>query len=192
VTTTDPASSSPARGRRPVGRGAAAAAVMLTAAALAGGAYTLGRGGHVPTHDGSAGTHGTSIQDRAAQVMPFDLDRTTHTFTKTATGGVEQVVADSASDLADIDLVRGHLRREAERFARGDFSDSARIHGDDMPGLRALVAADGRLSVEYTQVPTGARITYSSADPTVSAAVHAWFDAQNSDHAMPGMGGSPR
>jgi hypothetical protein len=102
---------------------------------------------------------------------------------------VEQVVANSASDLADIDLIRGHLRREADHFAHGDFSDSAAIHGADMPGLKALTAAHESLHVTYTEVPGGAQITYTSEDPTTTAAVHTWFDAQSHDHAMPGMGG---
>lgn len=131
----------------------------------------------------------TQMDRRAAQVMPFDLAVTTHTFTKTAQGGAEQVIADDPHDQADIDLIRGHLRKEATAFAKGHFTDPATIHGADMPGLKQLQAATGRLTVTYTQLPTGARITYASTDPGVTTAIHQWFDAQTQDHAMPGMGG---
>lgn len=30
---------------------------------------------------------------------------------------------------------------------------------------------------------------YSSTEPALVDALHAWFDRQNTDHAMPGMGG---
>lgn len=34
-----------------------------------------------------------------------------------------------------------------------------------------------------------ARITYTSAEPPLVDALHAWFDRLASDHIMPGMGG---
>jgi hypothetical protein len=57
-----------------------------------------------------------------------------------------------------------------------------------MPGLQELQAGAGRVQVRYEQVPTGARIIFSSTDAVLVAAVHTWFDAQNSDHHMPRMG----
>jgi hypothetical protein len=159
-------------------------AVALSAL-LAGAGYAAGRAGADEGHDMA----GAPITERAAAVMPFDLDATEHTFAKRARGGVETVVAVSPGDLANIDLIRGHLRREAARFAVGDFSDSAAIHGNDMPGLRALSTAGGRLRVTFEEVPAGARLTYDAgSDATLARAVHDWFDAQSTDHAMPGMG----
>ena len=38
------------------------------------------------------------VAGRGADVMPFDLKATTHVFTKTAHGGVQRVVAKSATD----------------------------------------------------------------------------------------------
>lgn len=59
----------------------------------------------------------------------------------------------------------------------------------EMPGLEDLEAGAGRVDVTYETVPAGARITYSSIDPVLVSALHAWFDRQTTDHAMPGMGG---
>jgi hypothetical protein len=130
---------------------------------------------------------GMSRQDevarKGAQVMPFDLARTTHHFDDAATGGVEAVTANDAGDTRQIGLIRSHLEHEATRFARGDFSDPATIHGKDMPGLATLAAAGDKLRVSYESVPAGARLSYSSKDAAVVGAIHAWFAAQRSDHA---------
>jgi hypothetical protein len=120
--------------------------------------------------------------------MPFDLDATVHTFTKTDTGGVEQVVANAPDDQRNITSIWEHLSKEADKFAKGDYGDPATIHGANMPGLQQLQAGAVRVHVRYEQVTSGARITYSSTDPAMVTALHAWFDAQNHDHAMPGMG----
>jgi hypothetical protein len=113
-----------------------------------------------------------------------------HTFTPTADGLVETVEttaavpggADGGVDPAQVEAIRAHLRQEAERFGAGDFSDPARIHGDDMPGLAELRAGHDRLDVAYTEVAAGARLTYTSADPALVAALHAWGRAQSMDH----------
>ena len=39
-----------------------------------------------------------------------------------------------------------------------------------------------RLSVEYGEIDRGAEIVYRSEDPSLVAAIHAWFDAQLRDH----------
>ena len=96
-----------------------------------------------------------------AQVMPFDLDATTHVFEKTEFGGIQQVVADAA-DPRQVALIREHLEMEAERFARGDFHDPAMIHGEHMAGLHQLVQGHERLSIEYSEIDDGGQILYST------------------------------
>lgn len=130
---------------------------------------------------------GMSRQDEVARkgaaVMPFDLTLTTHYFDDTATGGVQRVTAHDPHDQRQVALIRSHLAHEATRFGRGDFSDPAKIHGKDMPGLKTLATAGDKLQVSYRTLPTGASLTYSSRDTAVIAAIHAWFAAQRSDHA---------
>jgi hypothetical protein len=129
----------------------------------------------------------TSRQDdvalKGATVMPFDLMRTTHFFDDTPGGGIETITANDTKDTRQIALIRSHLAEEAKRFRRGDFSDPAKIHGQDMPGLDALARAGDKLQVSYRQLPAGASLSYASADPAVIAGVHVWFAAQRSDHA---------
>jgi hypothetical protein len=116
--------------------------------------------------------------------MPFDLDRTTHQFTKTDTGGVQTVVADDPQDTTQVSLIRQHLAEEVDRFRRGDFSDPGRIHGAGMPGLAALRAHGGRITIDYEATPAGGRVTYTTGDAELRNALHHWFDAQLSDHGQ--------
>ena len=130
-----------------------------------------------------AGDRQAEVARKGATVMPFDLMRTTHFFDDRKSGGVETVTANDKADAEQIKLIRGHLSAEAKRFGRGDFSDPARIHGEDMPGLATLSRAGSKLGVKYEPLPAGARLTYSSRDRAVVAALHEWFAAQRSDHA---------
>jgi hypothetical protein len=130
------------------------------------------------------------VAERGTKVMPFDLDRTRHVFTKTATGGEQRVVALAADDTAQTALIRDHLKDIAERFAKGDFSGPAFIHGDNMPGLAELRRAQpGQWTVQYREVENGAEIVYASRLPALVQAIHAWFDAQVSDHGRHALHG---
>ncbi|SMD23892.1 aspartate carbamoyltransferase [Lentzea albidocapillata] len=124
----------------------------------------------------------TDVAERGASVMPFDLERTTHQFTKTDTGGVQTVIADDPQDTTQITLIQQHLTAEADRFRRGDFTDPARIHGNEMPGLETLRAHDGRITIDYENTRDGARVTYTTTGTDLRNALHAWFDAQSGDH----------
>jgi hypothetical protein len=81
------------------------------------------------------------------------------------------------------------LQTEAENFRHGNYSDPAKIHGMDMPGLNELEQGATRVKVVYAQTPGGAQITYTSTEPTLISALHAWFDRQSLDHGAAGMGG---
>ena len=121
------------------------------------------------------------VATRGVEVMPFDLERTTHIFDKQDDGGLQQVIADDADD-EQIALIRAHLAEEAERFQQGDFHDPGMIHGEDMAGLHELTMGAARIQIVYGELPDGAQIRYTTSDPALVAAIHAWFDAQLADH----------
>ncbi|MGV3494878.1 MAG: aspartate carbamoyltransferase [Ramlibacter sp.] len=130
------------------------------------------------------------VAHRGKDVMPFSLPATQHIFTKTAQGGVQQVVARNGADAAQVRLVRQHLGEIREQFLRGDFSGPAHIHGQDMPGLAGLRAArPGQLAIDYRDIEGGAELRYATADATLVASLHQWFDAQVSDHGRDAMAG---
>ena len=131
-----------------------------------------------------------TVRERSADVMPFDLNATTHIFTKTSTGGIQRVVTKNPGDSKQAQLVRAHLTDIAQRFGRGDFSDPTHVHGAGMPGLAALKAsAPGDLQVQYRDVPAGGEIEYTGDRPATISALHEWFDAQVSDHGHDAMMG---
>jgi len=122
------------------------------------------------------------ISERGAEVMPFDLDATTHLFEPTGEGGVETVVADDPADAKQIELIQQHLREEAAAFARGDFDDPEEVHGAEMPGLSTLEANADRTTISYEDRDDGGEVHFTTADPQVVTALHEWFAAQTSDH----------
>lgn len=123
-----------------------------------------------------------AVAEAGAEVMPFDLDATTHIFTNTATGGIQDVVADDSDDKANIDLIGQHLESEAVKFRVGDFSDPEAIHGSGMPGLATLKERYSDIAVLLTDTDEGATIEYRTDDPELVSAIHDWFEAQTVDH----------
>jgi hypothetical protein len=95
---------------------------------------------------------------------------------------VQTVIVDDPADHGQVRLVREHLKAEVEAFARGDFGDPAKIHGDEMPGLQVLEYNYASIALTFEPTADGARVTYRSADPIVVDALHDWFEAQVSDH----------
>jgi hypothetical protein len=175
------------------GAGASGAAALVPPArlapalvlALALGALVGCGGGRGDDPAGAGDDRRAEVAERGAEIMPFDLDATTHRFDSRPDGLVQTVVADDpeAEDGGEqVALVREHLADEAERFTRGDFGDPASIHGEDMPGLAVLSAGVDGIAVAYTEVPAGARITYTTDEPELVEALHLWAEAQVSDH----------
>jgi hypothetical protein len=51
-----------------------------------------------------------------------------------------------------------------------------------MPGLAELEDGYKRIEVHYRERVDGATLTYTTEEPTLVDALHAWFEAQLSDH----------
>lgn len=130
------------------------------------------------------------VAKRGADVMPFSLAATTHVFAKAVDGGTQRVAARMVADAAQVRLVRQHLREIESQFRKGDFSGPAHIHGNDMPGLAQLRAAKpGEIAIRYKNVEGGAELSFRTANAVLVTALHAWFDAQVSDHGADAMAG---
>jgi hypothetical protein len=122
------------------------------------------------------------VATKGAKIMPFDLEQTVHHFQPLENGGLQMVTVKDPSNSTQIALIQAHLKEEAEKFYRGDFSDPAKIHGENMPGLAALQTGAQHIDVQYTALPNGAQIRYSTKDPALAMALHQWFAAQRADH----------
>jgi hypothetical protein len=154
--------------------------VALVALALCGLLASTGVSG--------AQTRQEEVAKRGAQVMPFDLEQTMHLFQPLADGGRQTVTVKDPANSQQIALIQAHLQEEAAKFQRGDFSDPAKIHGEDMPGLAALQAGARQIEIQYTPLPNGAQIQYTTTDPGLIMALHQWFAAQRSDHGHHAVG----
>jgi len=176
------------RKRLPVLATAALAVAALTAVVLVA-VLDLRPDGETATPADSG--RQADVAERGSEVMPFDLERSTHRFSKTATGGRQTVTADAPVDQRQVGLIREHLQAEVQRFRRGDFADPARIHGTAMPGLAELAAGAAHIQMNYHELPEGAQVDYLTTEPALLRALHAWFDAQVSDHGRHAEHGQP-
>ncbi len=127
-------------------------------------------------------TRQAQVATRGLQVMPFDLEQTIHIFQRLEDGGRQTVMVKDPANTPQITLIQSHLQLEADKFRQGDFSDPARIHGDDMPGLAELKAGFAQIDIRYTALPNGGEIRYTTQNPSLIMALHHWFMAQVSDH----------
>ncbi len=122
------------------------------------------------------------VAARGGGVMPFDLAKTRHVFESRPDGGLQTVSANDPNDTTQVRLIQAHLRAEADKFTRGDFTDPMAIHGHAMPGVAELRRGAGAIRVEYAPQQDGGRIRYVTTDPALVAALHRWFEAQRMDH----------
>jgi hypothetical protein len=145
--------------------------------------FLLLTSGTVPALEPATAERLDEVAARGAHVMPFNLEKTQHIFNKNDSGGVQQVIAKDVADSQQINLIQQHLAKIAARFAKGDFSGPQRIHGNDMPGVKALSGAAGQVRFSYQDLPDGGQIDYVTDVPELVTAIHSYFDAQLSDHA---------
>ena len=124
----------------------------------------------------------TEVARIGSQVMPFDLEATTHEFKPLPEGGLQTVTADNPADKQQIELIQSHLQEESTKFQSGDFSAPAKIHGEDMPGLASLQSGASDIDVQYTPLANGGQIRYTAEEADLVLAIHDWFSAQRSDH----------
>lgn len=122
------------------------------------------------------------VHRMSSDVMPFDMSKSVHVFKMTKSGGIQRVLARDASDAEQITLIRKHLKHEAKRFSRGDYSDPAKLHAAGMPGLEQLQARGSAVDVSYSEFPAGAQLIFETDDLGLVTAIHRWFGAQLSDH----------
>lgn len=125
----------------------------------------------------------SEVHQRTQQATSYDLNKTLQTFTQTVHGGVQHVIARSANDKEQIKLIRDNLRQMTNDFKKGNFSETERIHGADMPGLIQLKRAQpDEIRFDYEALENGAQIHYSSEYPHYVEALREWIEAQAIDH----------
>ncbi len=132
-------------------------------------------------HAGAA-DHRAQLNQRGAQAMGFDQEKTTHHFRLFHDGGMVEVQANDAKGSATIDQIRLHLEQQSRLFAAGIFTAPSYTHGKLPPGAATMQKLAGKIKYEFKKTDRGGQLRISSADPTAVAAVHSFLKFQIEDH----------
>ena len=120
---------------------------------------------------------------QARAVMGFDQDRTVHHFLLFADGGAIAVDVKDPADTGNRDAIRSHLPHIALMFGSGNFDAPMLVHeSKSVPGTRVMAAKKDEIRYEYTQTPTGGRVSITTTDREALEAVHAFLRFQITDH----------
>lgn len=123
------------------------------------------------------------IQQTAQKNVAFNLDETQQSFNKTVHGGIQHMLAKSNDNPQLVKAIQAYMLKLANQFRKGDFADTERMHGANMPGLAQLKKASADdIKYEYQALANGAQIHYSTEDTHLLENLHAWFDAQANEH----------
>lgn len=127
----------------------------------------------------------TALQQRGQQVMGVDQYSSTHVFDTLADGGRIELQRD-VDDAAGIAVIRAHLRDIAQRFAAGDFSPSAAVHAQDVPGTKVMAQKRDAIRYTFRELPRGGEVRITTTDLQALAAVHEFLAFQRQDHRAGG------
>jgi hypothetical protein len=122
------------------------------------------------------------MNQRGAQVMGFDQEKTTHHFYLYTDGGAIDVAVDDAADKANLDAIRVHLPHIAMLFSQGNFGAPMLVHGTNVPGTAEMAKLKDRLTYKYAETPKGGRVNITTTDVEALAAVRAFLKFQIADH----------
>lgn len=122
------------------------------------------------------------MNQRGAQVMGFDQEKTTHHFYLYTDGGAIDVSVKDAADKSNLDAIRGHLPHIAMMFGQGSFDAPMMVHDTKVPGTAELAKLKDRVVYKYVETSTGGRVGITTTDSEALKAVHAFLTFQITDH----------
>jgi hypothetical protein len=134
------------------------------------------KAGH--NHDG----HLDGVNRRGDAVMGFSHAKTTHHFLLKPDGGVIQVEANEANDVAGRDQIRRHLKHIANKFSEGDFAAPMLIHAQTPPGVPAMRSLKMEIEYEFEALERGGLVRISTNNPGAVKAIHEFLRFQIKDH----------
>ena len=114
--------------------------------------------------------------------MGFSHEKTTHHFRLSADGGCIEAVAKDATDTSSQQQIREHLQHIATMFSTGDFNAPMLIHSRTPPGVPVMTKLRHEIKYQVEDLPNGARVVVSSANPKAIAAIHDFLRFQIEDH----------
>jgi hypothetical protein len=126
--------------------------------------------------------HLDGVNRRGDAVMGFSHAKTTHHFLLKPGGGVIQVEANDANDIASRDQIRRHLKHIAKKFSEGDFAAPMLIHAQTPPGAPAMQSLKAKIKYVFEELERGGRIRISTSNPDAIKAIHEFLRFQIKDH----------
>jgi hypothetical protein len=126
--------------------------------------------------------HPDGVNRRGDAVMGFSHAKTTHHFLLRPDGGVIQVEADDANDIASRDQIRRHLKHIAKKFSEGDFAAPMLIHAQTPPGAPAMRSLKAEIKYEFEELERGGRVRISTNNSGAVKAIHEFLRFQIKDH----------
>lgn len=120
---------------------------------------------------------------RAATVMGFDQQATTHHFHLYDDGGAIEVSVNDPGDAKDRDAIRSHLPHIAMMFGSGNFDAPMLVHDSThVPGTAVMAERRDHIRYTYVETSNGGRVEIVTSDPQALAAVHAFLTYQIVEH----------
>ena len=122
-----------------------------------------------------------AMQARGLAVMGVDQYTSVHRFDALRDGGRIELRRDR-DDSAGASTIRAHMRVIARAFAAGDFSATADVHDETVPGVPVMRARRLAISYEVFDLPRGAELRIRSTDPLAVEAIHLFLAYQRREH----------
>jgi hypothetical protein len=126
--------------------------------------------------------HHDEVNRRGHHAMGFSHEKTTHHFRLRTGGGIIEVTANEASDMASRDQIRQHLKHIAKKFSEGDFAAPMFIHSQTPPGVPAMKRLKAEIEYRYEELERGAQLRISSSNEEAVKAIHEFLRFQITDH----------
>lgn len=125
------------------------------------------------------------LQKRGALVMGVDQYTSTHVFDDLKDGGRIELQR-ALDDSTGVRVIRAHLQTIAKAFTAGDFSASATVHDQTVPGTRTMAERRNAIRWTYSDLPRGGQLRIQTADPVALRAIHEFLAFQRGDHKAAG------
>ena len=122
------------------------------------------------------------MNQRGAQVMGFDQEKTTNHFYLYSDGGAIDVAVNDPADKANLGAIRAHLPHIAMLFSEGNFEAPMLVHDTNVPGAAKMGMLKDRITYRYAETPKGGRVNIFTTDAEALSAVHAFLKFQITDH----------
>jgi hypothetical protein len=136
-------------------------------------------------HGGAPDSAFAAMQKRGQMAMGVNQYTATHKFDITSDGGRIELQRD-VFDSLDVAQIRAHVKLIKHAFEAGDFSTPAFVHFREMPGTATMARNKALIHYTYGELPRGAELRITTADPDSRAAIREFMQAQRTEHHASG------